>query len=263
MCIRDRVSTEGATQEFKQGERDVLPCLDAAVLAMKRGERALLTSPAVCAFGAPNFPPAEGVDARFRSCELEVLVELIDFDPPPETNGVVVTKIIPLHLARKDMGTRLFGKGALREAVAKWELAETTLPHGNSLKYDLERGNRAKEEVIELKAQVEKVQLSCQLNLATVYLKLNEPEKALENAEKALGLDPNSVKAHFKRGQARMRIPPVDVDVAKADLMTAAKLDPKNREIREELDKLKQLHLEQKREEKSCLLYTSPSPRDS
>ena len=50
--------------QFKQGEREAMPCLDAAVLAMRKGERALLTASARYAFGAPNFPPAAAVDER-------------------------------------------------------------------------------------------------------------------------------------------------------------------------------------------------------
>jgi hypothetical protein len=245
------VASEGEVLEFKQGERIVLPCIDAAVLAMKCGERALLTSPAVCAFGAPNFPPALVVEPRFRSCQVEVLIELVGFDPPPETNGVHVHKIMPLHAERKEAGTRLFGIGALREAAAKWELAEKTLPHGNSLKYDLERGGRAADEVAAMRTQVEKVQLSCQLNLATVYLKLGEPAQALENAEKALKAAPGSLKGLLRRAQARLRIPPVNVEVVRADLMAAAKIDPKNLDVREELEKLRQVNAAQKREEKS------------
>lgn len=245
------VAAEGDVREFKQGDRTVLPCLDAAVLRMRRGERALLTAPASCAYGARSFPHADSVDGAHRASEVEVLVELVDFDPPPETNGACVDVIIPLHLERKDAGTRLFGMGALREAAAKWELAETTLPHAGSLKYDLERGGRDKEEVVRLRAQVEKVQLSCRLNLATVYMKLNEPHKSLEYSEKALELDATSAKALLRRAQAHMQIPPVDVDAVKADLLAAAKLAPQDRGIRDELIKLKQINADQKRDERS------------
>lgn len=88
------------------------------------------------------------------------------------------------------------------------------------------------------------------LNLANAYLKLHEPRKALEAAERALLLDPASNKALFRRGQARLRIPPIDVDVARADLMAACKRDPQNRDIRNELERLKQVHATQKREER-------------
>ena len=247
--IEGAVAADSPVHEFKQGERLVPPCLDAAVLGMKNGERALLSSPAVFAYGATAFPPAEKLEPAHRACAVEILVELIDFLQPPDTNGVPVAKLMPLHVARKEAGTRLYGIGALREAVAKWELAEATLPHGTSLKYDLARGDRPEEEVTQLRAQVEKVQLACQLNLATAYLRLDEPMKAVANAERALILNPDSVKALFKRGQARMRIRPVDVVAAREDLLEAARLDPQNREIRAELEKLKGVYRAHKRKE--------------
>ena len=48
-----------------------------------------------------------------------------------------------------------------------------------------------------------------------------------------------------------MRIPPVDVDDVKADFIAAARLDPKNREVRAELEKLKVRQQENKRKDKS------------
>ena len=111
------------------------------------------------------------------------------------------------------------------------------------LPYEAERVEREK-------AECEKIQLSCQLNLAATYIKFEEPHPALENANKALAIDPNSVKSLFRRAQAKVRIPPVDVEDVKADLMAAARLDPKSREIREELEKLKQVRAQQLAEEK-------------
>jgi FK506-binding protein 4/5 len=228
----------------------VLPCLEMAVLDMKRGERSRLYAPAAWAFGAPNFPPAEAIDPRLRACDVEIEVELVSFDRAPDTNGKPMEEQCAVHARRKDAGNLLFSKGALHEAVAKWELADKTLPHGNSLRYDLSRGPRPADEVETMFAASQKIQLSTQLNLASTLLKLDEPERALEYANKALEKDEHSVKALFRRAQASMRIPPVDVEAVRADLLAAARLDPKSREIRAELDKLKDVHAAQKAEER-------------
>ena len=240
----------GAIEEFIQGERLVMPCIDAAVLVMKRGERCLISAPAACAFNAPNFPPAQAIDPALRGKDVEILIELVDFDKANDENGMPIPEKVLLHAARKEAANRLYAKNALREAISKWELAEKTLPHDGSLRYDLSRSGRADDVIDAEKKVVEKIQLSCQLNLAATYLKFDEPHPALENAEKALKIDPNSVKGLFRRAQARLRIPPVDIDVVKADLMAAAKLDPKSREIREELEKMKQVRQAQIAEEK-------------
>ena len=137
--------------------------------------------------------------------------------------------------------------------VVRWELAEKTLPQSrNNIRYDLSRGKeRTEQEIVAHIDAVQKVQLSTHLNLANCYLKLDEPEKALASADKALGIDAASVKGLFRRGQARLRIPPVDIDAARADLMAAAKLDPKSREIRAEIDRLKATKAAQKAEERT------------
>ena len=213
--------------------------------------RALIYAPASCAFGAPNFPPAEAIAPHLRGRDVEVVLELVDYDRAPDENGMAMSLKCPLHLKRKEAGNRLFGMGALREAIAKWELAENTLPSGNSLRYDLSKGNPppSEEEIEERKAACEKVQLSCRLNLASVSS--SSTSRSTQERGEALDIDPESVKGLFRRGQARLRIPPVDVEVVRADLLAAAKLDPRNKDIRDELARLKTVNAQQKREERS------------
>ena len=228
-----------AAVQFVQGERSVLPCVEMAVLQMKRGERALLYAPAVWAYGAPGFPPAAKVAEEHRGCAVEVELELCSLEQPQDTNGQPMDVQTAVHLRRKDAGNLLHSKGALHEAVAKWELAVATLPSGNSLRYDLSRGGRPEEEVDAQFATIQKVQLSTHLNLANVLLKLAQPQKAQEHSDKALAIDPSSVKALFRRAQAKMRLEPVDVESVRADLTAAARLDPKSKEVRLELEHLK------------------------
>ena len=64
--------THDSVLEFVHGERTVLPCVEMAVVQMKRGERALLTAPASLAYAAPNFSPATPIDAAHRNCDVEV-----------------------------------------------------------------------------------------------------------------------------------------------------------------------------------------------
>ncbi len=239
-----------AAVQFVQGERSVLPCIEMAVLQMKRGERALLYAPASWAYGAPAFPPAAKVPERVRACAVEVEVELCSFERGEDTNGKPMEIQMAVHKKRKDAGNLLHSKGALHEAVAKWELAAGTLPSGNSLRYDLSRTGRPDAEIDADMVVVQQIQLSTHLNLAAVLLKLGEPARALEHADKALKLDGASVKALFRRAQAKMQLPPVDVASVRADLTAAAKLDPKSKEIRLELENLKGVQGAQNAEEK-------------
>ena len=71
-------------------------------------------------------------------------------------------------------------------------------------RYDLSHqpGPPTKEQIEAEAIEVEKVQLSLQLNLAAVLLKLGEPRNALPHANHALTLAPQNVKALFRRAQA-------------------------------------------------------------
>ena len=70
---------------------------------------------------------------------------------------------------------------------------------------------------------------------------------------RALRKDPNSVKARFRRGTARMRLG--DLTAAKEDLLLACKLDPKSREVREGYDEVVKRLNERKKSERG--LYSN------
>ena len=93
------------------------------------------------------------------------------------------------------------------------------------------------------------VKLSCHLNTAICQLKLSDLPAAIKACDSALELDASSVKGLLRRGQARRRMN--ELDEAKADLMAAAKLDPKSREVRAELEELKTKQSEQKAKDKN------------
>ena len=68
-----------------------------------------------------------------------------------------------------------------------------------------------------------KVKLACQLNSAQCHLKLADLAAAVKACDAALLLEPASLKAHLRRGQARLRMG--DLDEAKADLMAGLKVN--------------------------------------
>ena len=81
------------------------------------------------------------------------------------------------------------------------------------------------------------VRVSIWLNDAMCSLKLREYRRAEASAQRALVLEPDNVKALFRRGVARTHLH--DHADALADLNAAAKLDPKSRDVREALAALK------------------------
>eukprot|EP01116_Phalansterium_solitarium_P016395 TRINITY_DN3811_c0_g1_i1.p1 TRINITY_DN3811_c0_g1~~TRINITY_DN3811_c0_g1_i1.p1 ORF type:complete len:797 (+),score=327.93 TRINITY_DN3811_c0_g1_i1:77-2467(+) len=86
---------------------------------------------------------------------------------------------------------------------------------------------------VDQKREVDEICLSCYLNLSMCNLRLNRHERARDNAADALKLEPNNVKALFRRGQACYYLR--EFEQAKTDLTAAAKLDPKNQDVRRTL----------------------------
>lgn len=85
-------------------------------------------------------------------------------------------------------------------------------------------------QVIELKATLH-------LNLAATLLKLGDPYEAAAQCTKSLEVDKTNVKALFRRGQSYNKAG--EFDLARKDLIEAAKLEPSNKAIRDEIDAVK------------------------
>ena len=102
------------------------------------------------------------------------------------------------------------------------------------------------------------ITLSCFLNIAACHLKLGEGAMAEKASNDALKLDMANVKALYRRAQAKRLN--LDFEGAKADLLTAAKADPQNREVRKELDELKEAMKEQARRDKAMFgkMFAAP-----
>jgi tetratricopeptide (TPR) repeat protein len=82
-----------------------------------------------------------------------------------------------------------------------------------------------------------------------VQLRTGNLAAVIESANAALELERGNVKALFRRGQAYLA--QGDLAPAKADLMLAARTDPKNREIRQALEVLKLRQQEERDKEKA------------
>ena len=102
------------------------------------------------------------------------------------------------------------------------------------------------------------ITLSCFLNIAACHLKLGDGAMAEKASNDALKLDMANVKALYRRAQAKRLN--LDFEGAKADLLTAAKVDPQNREVRKELDELKEAMKEQSRRDKAMFgkMFAAP-----
>ena len=78
---------------------------------------------------------------------------------------------------------------------------------------------------------------TCLLNRAACRLKTGEPRGAVEDCGAVLADDADNVKALFRRGQAHAELQ--QLELAKADLLRAAKLAPKDAAIRQHYEAVK------------------------
>ena len=116
----------------------------------------------------------------------------------------------------KKEANELFADGNYRHAAARYAKA---LTHCSKL-FDL---SPAEED------EVREVKLSLHLNASLAYIKLDKPDNALKSAESALELEPDSVKALYRR--ASVYYQKRKFDDATRDLDRAGKLAPDDKAV--------------------------------
>lgn len=242
---------EGSEVAFVQSCGNMLPCIDAAVREMKAGERCRLDAPPEWAYGAAELPPRSAAVAQehARARASAVVVELVLHSYVREKDlwemGARQKWVLQQHL--KDQGTSLFKTGDFERAIKRYEKANIAAPCAADIAK--EAGPDDGEPLTEAEIKASKAaKASCHVNIATCHLKLGAPADVIASCNKALELDPKHAKALWRRGQARVEL--ADLDEARADLMAAARADPKNREVRTALEHLKQRQAEQKQRQK-------------
>merc|ERR1712025_304001 len=99
----------------------------------------------------------------------------------------------------------------------------------------------------EEKAEIKKNQASCHSNTALCKLKLKQFADCIESCDKALEIEPENVKAIYRRGQAHAYNG--NNPSALVDLKEAAKLSPEDKQIAKMVEVIKKrLRLEKKKE---------------
>jgi len=95
----------------------------------------------------------------------------------------------------------------------------------------------------EQQEEAKELRKAVHLNMGMCHLKVQNPDRAIEDCNYALALDPQNVKALFRRGQAYML--KRDAERAGEDLNNAARLAPDDKSIQQELRKHKQMEAHQ------------------
>lgn len=141
----------------------------------------------------------------------------------------------------KEEGTALYKQEKYREAYDKWLEALGTIPEGEDYKMNLAR-----------------LILSLHLNLAQVCLQLKDWAQVVVHASAAVELEPASCsKALYRRGIAQDQLG--KVKLATEDLHKAARLDPRNPEIRKKFEEVRKKAQDLEDEEDRPPVHDVPS----
>eukprot|EP00947_MAST-08B_sp_MAST-8B-sp1_P004293 g4293.t1 len=233
---RDR----GTVFKFVLGQGRVIKGWDQGFATMKKGEKAILTCRHDYAYGASGSPPKIPGGAT-----LNFDVELLDFGPKKKEKWEMST---PEKFAEatelKAKGNAAFKAGDMAAAADLYEEAASYLEQ-----LDDPMGDEAEAEE-KLEGDIKALQISLFNNGCVAKIKLSDFGAAIQDATKALEIDPKNVKALWKRGEARMKFGLLKA--ARADVLAACKLEPKNKTLRKALADVKKAQDAAKAEEKKA-----------
>lgn len=160
----------------------------------------------------------------------------------------------------KNEGNELYKKGNFSDAVDKYEEAPSIIYYCVSSDPGWRKNNRGiDDDVITLHIdkgttdehaeQHRKLRLSCCLNIAQCKSKLAKFDEAIVACNHALELEPDNVKALYRRAEARIRpgkSTAYDQDCAIEDLQKAHKIEPTNNLVKKLMTDLQESRKEQR-----------------
>lgn len=219
--------------EIGDGESFNLPSgVEKAIMAMEQGEDALFTIKPKYGFGSAG-------NAKFNipgGATLQYKIKLAAFEKAKESWEMNTTEKLEQSSIVKEKGTQYFKEGKYKHASVQYKRIVSWLEHESGLSEEDEKKAKA-------------LQLAAHLNLAMCYLKLQEPNKALEHCDKALELDASNEKALFRRGEALFGMN--EFERARDDFQKVVQLYPANKAAKNQVllcqKRIKEQHEKDKR----------------
>ena len=209
--------------KFTIGQGQVIKGWDEGVATMKRGEKAILRCRSDYAYGDRGSPPKipGGATLNFE-------VELFDWqEKMKESWQMSAAEKLEAAEKMKATGTEAFKNGDFTTAASKY-----------SSGFDYVKDSTEDD------AQALKVSLAS--NAAAAQLKTGENSAAIKHCDFVLGIEPENVKALFRKGQALLG--KSEYKEAKAVLKVAYKADPQNKQV---ISLLKKVDLQQKKDKEA------------
>tara|TARA_B110001452_G_scaffold258462_1_gene253648 strand:- start:464 stop:1351 length:888 start_codon:yes stop_codon:yes gene_type:complete len=226
--------------EFTIGQGQVIKGWDQGVATMHIGEVATLVCSSEYAYGERGSPPKipGGATLKFE-------VELFGWkEARKEKWSMSDDERIDEAAKLKAKGTEEFKAGRIADALELYHDAAGLI---DDVGVEAEGG--FKETTPERVEEAKALLLSCWLNESQMCIKQQEWSSAVAVCTRVLGRDADNVKALFRRGLSYSRSG--EFAAAKTDLVAASKLDPKNKEVRDEFAKAKEAESAAKAKDKA------------
>ncbi|NP_001373781.1 FKBP prolyl isomerase 16 [Danio rerio] len=221
--LEDRTVVEKDSKlVFIIGEGDVTQALEECAITMKKGEIALLLADSQYTYGLLGREPDIPAWAP-----LLYQLQLLDFREKPDPLLLPVPDRIRIGNQKRERGNFYFQREEFSKAVQAYCMALDVLTT---------RTNDGQNCVAEEEEEVNDYRVKCLNNLAAAQLKLGHFDEALHTSQDVLFLDPQNVKALFRKG--KLLSDKGEYEEAMETLKKALKLEPSTKAIHAELSKL-------------------------
>ncbi|KAL3966888.1 peptidyl-prolyl cis-trans isomerase FKBP4/5-like protein [Sarotherodon galilaeus] len=219
--------------EIGDGDSLGLPAgVEKAIMAMEQGEEAVFTIKPKYGFGNAG-------NAKFNipgGATLQYKIKLTAFEKAKESWEMNTLEKLEQSSIVKEKGTQYFKEGKYKQASVQYKRIVSWLEHESGLSEEEEKKAKA-------------LQLAAHLNLAMCFLKLQEPNKALEHCDKSMELDASNEKALFRRGEALFGMN--EFEKARDDFQKVLQLYPANKAAKNQVllcqKRIKEQHEKDKR----------------
>lgn len=221
--------------KFEIGDGESLgfpPGVEKALMAMEQGEEALFNIKPKYGFGNAG-------NTKYNipgGATLQYKIKLTAFEKAKESWEMNTVEKLEQSVIVKEKGTQYFKDGKYKQASVQYKRIVSWLEHESGLSEEDEKKAKA-------------LRLAAHLNLAMCFLKLQEPNVALESCDKALELDSSNEKALFRRGEALLGMK--EFDMARDNFQKVVQLYPANKAGKSQLalcqKRIKEQHEKDKR----------------
>jgi len=236
--------------EFTIGDNDVIQAFEIIARLLKVGEVVEVKTDPRFAYGklgrAPDVPP---------NAEIHYVMALMEIKPPFEYEKMSPLKRLDHGLAKKERGNVLFKREEYSQAIVSYTKAVKILDTDSGGSGDASGTASDLQKILDEKMKVYN-------NLAATQMKLLAYDQAIKSCDSVIKLQPNNVKALFRKGQALES--KKDTAEALVYFKRSLKLDPNSKRIKQDVDRLSKLAKQQEDKEKKLyakMLGTSESPK--